>query len=357
MTFSIRNFFRWWFTGLLYLFPASIRKIITFVPDRITLEFNGKEVTLRHFRSGSPETNRADTFLFEDEAEKTRIRRWLNGHHDQETITILLVPENKVLVRPLTLPSATGDDIRQVLGFEMDRKTPFTAEDVYFDHAITGHDQDARRIHVDLLIAMKNQIDEIVDTVRSWDIGPDIITTKKLLHGPNDINLLPPEERRGQNGQADHLTPVIAIIAFLLFIAAFYSPLIQQTKILEELENKVTKDHDTVVAVQALKKEKETILEESFFLTEKKGARIATIDVIDELTKIMPDDTWINRFNIRNNELQIYGESTAASSLIEVMESSGYFSDTHFRSPVTQNNVTKKDKFHISATLVEEGSS
>jgi len=357
MTFSIRNFFRWWFTGLLYLFPASIRKIITFVPDRVTLEFRDKEITLKHFHSGNPEANKANTFLFGDEAEKTRIRRWLKEHHDQETITILLVPENRVLHKHLSLPSATVDDIRRILGFEMDRKTPFSAEDVHFDHVITEHDQDARRIQVDLFIAIKNRIDVFVDTVRSWEIEPDIITTKKLLDGPYDINLLPPEERLRQNSHTDRLAPVLTIAAFLLFITAFYSPLIQQVKILEELEDKVTKDHAAAMEVQALKKEKETILEESLFLTEKEGSRIAAIDVIDELTKIIPDDTWVNRLIIRNNELQIYGESAAASSLIEGMESSSYFSDTQFRSPVTQNNVTKKDKFHISAAIAEEDSS
>ena len=81
------------------------------------------------------------------------------------------------------------------------------------------------------------------------------------------------------------------------------------------------------------------------------------IDSINELTRILPDDTWLNRLVIRNNKMEIQGESTAATAIIEIVENSSYFRDVQFRSPVTRNNATGKDKFNVSANLALQGNS
>ncbi|MCK5256878.1 MAG: hypothetical protein KAQ81_12685, partial [Deltaproteobacteria bacterium] len=41
------------------------------------------------------------------------------------------IPGNKVIFKRLSLPSPTEENLKEVLGFEMDRYTPFTLEDVY----------------------------------------------------------------------------------------------------------------------------------------------------------------------------------------------------------------------------------
>jgi hypothetical protein len=52
--------------------------------------------------------------------------------------TILLMPGDKVLTRPLTLPLAAEENLREVLAFEMDQHTPFMSDDVYYDYLVTS---------------------------------------------------------------------------------------------------------------------------------------------------------------------------------------------------------------------------
>jgi len=94
---------------------------------------------------------------------------------------------------------------------------------------------------------------------------------------------------------------------------------------------------------------KEKLLEQSHFLENKRINEMSSIKLIDEVTQIIPDDTWLTRFVLKSGELQLQGESSNASSLIQTLESSNYFTDVQFRSPVTQNKISKKDKFHLSA--------
>ncbi len=64
-----------------------------------------------------------------------------------------------------------------------------------------------------------------------------------------------------------------------------------------------------------------------------------------------PDDTWLNRIDIRGNEIQIQGESSTAEMLISLVDSSPLFQNPQFRSPVTQVPRSERERFHLSAEL------
>ena len=55
----------------------------------------------------------------------------------------------------------------------------------------------------------------------------------------------------------------------------------------------------------------------------------------------------------RVGELQLQGQSSASASLIATIESSPRFENARFRSPVVQIAGSDKDRFHISADIVE----
>ncbi|MEZ5584100.1 MAG: PilN domain-containing protein [Candidatus Competibacteraceae bacterium] len=51
-------------------------------------------------------------------------------------------------------------------------------------------------------------------------------------------------------------------------------------------------------------------------------------------------------------EAQIRGQSVQASTLIGLLEESTHFKEVTFRSPITADRRTGKDRFHISARVV-----
>ena len=56
-------------------------------------------------------------------------------------------------MRRVTMPAATEENLRQVLGFEMDRLTPLRADEVYFDYRVVSRDAAAGQIAVQLAVA------------------------------------------------------------------------------------------------------------------------------------------------------------------------------------------------------------
>lgn len=71
----------------------------------------------------------------------------------------LSVPGNKVIFRRLSLPSPTEENLKEVLGFEMDRYTPFALEDVCFDFKIVKRDEERKLIDVLLMVVKKEVIE------------------------------------------------------------------------------------------------------------------------------------------------------------------------------------------------------
>ena len=64
-----------------------------------------------------------------------------------------------MIFKKLSLPSPTEENLKEVLGFEMDRYTPFALEDVYFDFTIVKRDEARDLIHVLLMVIKKDVVD------------------------------------------------------------------------------------------------------------------------------------------------------------------------------------------------------
>jgi general secretion pathway protein L len=78
------------------------------------------------------------------------------------------------------------------------------------------------------------------------------------------------------------------------------------------------------------------------------------VEIIDEISRILPDHTWIARLDLKGSELQLQGQSSAASSLIRIIESSPWFENVRFASPVVQIAGTDNDRVHIVATVARK---
>ena len=85
----------------------------------------------------------------------------------------------------------------------------------------------------------------------------------------------------------------------------------------------------------------------------KKSTRLV-LELIDELTRLLPDDTWITRLEMNGSEVHIQGQSPAAAALIPLLESSDSLQNARFRSPVTQQPLSDTERFHLSAEIQEK---
>jgi general secretion pathway protein L len=348
---QFRYAINWWLQGLSYFCPASLKRLLGLSPDNLTIEFNEDHIVLKRYSIDSREPLETQSFVKTDNLQRISVLKWLHEQQNKHAKITLVISEKIVMKKILFFPSAAKSNLRQVLGFELNRRTPFSQDQAYYDHRVVEHDKQANKLQIELFVVPRQSVDLLLSSLNKWEITVDALRTASDKGDEIEINLLPEGKDGNSNKNSDYVTLFLATTAFALFLTALYVPLVQQEQQIESLENNVKMKRGVAIELQKARDDKQGIIEQINFLDYKHKNTLRSIELFNEITGIIPDDTWLTRLIIKNGELQIQGESSNASSLVQIFESSERFLDAQFRSPVTQNNVSGRDKFHLSAKL------
>ncbi len=269
--------------------------------------------------------------------------------------TIVLVPDDKVLAKRISLPAAAEENLREVLGFEMDLHTPFEASEVYYDYTVVGRDSARQQVTVDLVYSPRDAVDALVDGASKLGMKSDIVTCRRRDNANlQPVNLLPLEKRRARRFDVKRLNLGLSGLMAVLLVAAITIPIVQKNRAIAEVEAQVQAAAAEAREGAELRRDLEKMAAASQFLVEKKASDVMIVELIDEISRILPDHTWIARLDLSGAELQIQGQSSASSSLIRIIESSPWFENVRFASPVVQIAGTDNDRVHIVATVARK---
>ena len=342
----LRRFWRWWSGELFQLLPENLQKAIAQRQQKLYIEVDNDKLLLslgNHAAQREVLRLALDAANAEDEDIPREVQQ-----------TILLVPEDKVLAKRISLPVAAEENLREVLGFEMDLHTPFDASEVYYDYTIVGRDSNRQQLTVDLVYSPRNAVDALVDGASSLGMTTDVVTCRRRDNANlQPVNLLPEAKRRKKRFDVKNLNLALTALLAVLLVAAIMIPIVQKNRAIEALEAQVQSAAAEAREGSQLRQNLEKMADASRFLVEKKATETLTVELIDEISRILPDHTWVSRLDLTNGELQIQGQSSGSASLIAIIESSPRFRNARFRSPVVQISGTDKDRFHISADVDE----
>ena len=73
--------------------------------------------------------------------------------------------------------------------------------------------------------------------------------------------------------------------------------------------------------------------------------------VLAELTRLLPDDTWLDSVELRGDSLHLVGHASAAAALVGPLERSPLFTEALFRSPVVPDRASGRERFELTLTL------
>jgi general secretion pathway protein L len=184
------------------------------------------------------------------------------------------------------------------------------------------------------------------------ELAPDIVD----VEGEDSrINLLPSDKRPRKGQLVQRLQWALGGLVLILLAVVCLLPLWQQrTVLVNDLLPRVNTAQRQVQEILALRDELESSIEASHFLLQKRRQTPLAIELLNELTRIFPDGTWVERLEIKGSEIQVRGQSSQASALIGMVEESKFFNNVTFRSPITADRRTGNDRFYLSAQFARE---
>lgn len=147
------------------------------------------------------------------------------------------------------------------------------------------------------------------------------------------------------------LTAVLILAILAMWTLYTVAPLRIENKRLEEIDRQIQLRKADVKKVEALKKEIEAAESEVATINNFKGNRPMVLDVLKELTTILPQNTWLTRVRATETTADIEGYAGSATGLIPKLEASKYFKKAEFASPTFRDTRQNADRFIIKMEI------
>ena len=153
-----------------------------------------------------------------------------------------------------------------------------------------------------------------------------------------------------------NLGPLVAALVIVALAAGAWTlaqaALDRKTAEADALSEQVDLARQRADKLQALRDERDALIEQSQFLRQRKAAAPKPVLFIDELTRVLPDHTWLFHLQQDGTRLRLSGYTTDASSLIGLVGDLPAFSNPRFGSPVTHDPRREKDRFNLVVDLI-----
>ena len=343
---TVGNFFKWWLGELRASAPPGLRgerrrkRKVFWVEIGNGVARFGREKRGRVRDLGEVALKSGDAA-----AQRHDVRRHMRRRRIRPKDLDLRLSRDQALRQTVVLPAATGENLREVLSFEMDRHTPFKADEVVFDYRIVRSDPKQKQIEVDLAVATKATLSEALETLRAWKLDPERVHVEG-----GGLDLLPSSLPPAVGGR-HRLTAALAVVALVLFAGALLAPLQTQRDLLADAERELASARAAAIEVDDLRRQAEALADRNNFLVDRKRMTISVAALMNEVTRLLPDDTWIVQLSRRENQLTLSGFSAKASALIGSLEQSEILADVRFRSPVNFDPRVKLERFNLSAAV------
>lgn len=267
----------------------------------------------------------------------------------------ILLPAGSVLRRDVQLPLAAQENLREVLGFEMDRHTPFRLPDVHYDYRVRKVDREAARLAIDLAVLPKHAVDGQLAALSRLGLQA---TQFRVDGEPVDDSWA---FHRGDRAAAAGAswprlaTACLAIVLAILAAAALYLPIERKQQVLAQYEAAIAELKTKVSQDEALRESQLAAAQSELMLRQRRLATFQALAALEEIARLLGDDSWVLQFQSAGEALTITGYSTRAADLISLLEDSPLLSDVQFSAPVTSDPRFKLERFTISLAIESAG--
>ncbi len=311
------------------------------------------------------------------------LSEFIETHGIKDFHLFIGIPEAYCLIKEIELPFSVRDDLASVLAYEIEKYIPMPASSVVYGFRVTGEDKSGGTIKVLLQVLKKQDLNPFlglkdfipggitaivltrsaveeyeahvqsgkkpyitgVDDALSAAGDPETIRTLALAFqnfniNKKRINFLP-ERFRKKPSRLPIFTFIalfsLCIITLIVMGSSYYlQGRIQNRQLdarLSELKQQVQKAEKLTARIDTLEK-KSNEIEDIMVI------RPSALDILKELTLLIPQDTSLKEFEFKKQIVRIKGNSTNASRLVEPLEASPLFSGVGFESKITikENN-------------------
>jgi general secretion pathway protein L len=251
---------------------------------------------------------------------------------------LLRLPPKAVMTRVVTLPLAVERDLPAVLNFEMDRLTPFSADELFWSIAGKIRDPSRELLRITLLVVPRAALAPVLDLLHRHRLQPEALEAE-------DTRI--PLRQTAARPRRFAWPAICAALA----IACLLLPPLRQQLALDRAQ--------ALVAARAPAAAAQRLRAELAATTAGRAVVAAArhrgdpLQILAALTAALPDDTWLSDLTLKDGSLSVDGQSGNAAGLISLLAAVPALKDPSFTAPVTRTSDNKADLFSLRAETAQ----
>ena len=341
-----REYFTWWVSQMRGLLPERSRANEAAATEILIIESDSAGTIL----TASMRRGERTTALGRFPSDPTGLVALRNAAAlGGRPIPIWLRPSSAIMLeKQLAFPLAAERELGRVLAYEMDRETPFTADEVWWNWRVDARDKAQGQLTLTLFLLPKAHSQAIAAALAESGLRPSVIDAGTAGGGRHQIQLDDsPVHRIVLSGK----TRALAAACLALAVIALIAPFIRQSLALGHAETRIAELKPQVDEVQQLRRRIDASGQGASALAMEQAGSADPLKVLAETTQTLPDDTHLTDLALHKHKLSISGQSEEAAKLIGLMTADPLFKNPAFTSAVTRVQGSKLDAFSIDTEV------
>jgi general secretion pathway protein L len=261
----------------------------------------------------------------------------------------LVLRPNRFLVRPLELPARATDFIEGIVRVQIDRLTPWTAAEAVFGCG-TPAPAGPGKIVTTIAATTRATTDPYIAGLGTLHPASVSVFTR-AGEATGDLIKVFDQQARGLLDRQRlsrllrlSLAGLAAAAVLSTTAGAFIGNYLDSRR--DELNSELNARR-VALRLDRDGSERSPLA----LLARRKHGNQSSVVAIEELSRVLPDNTYVTELHIDGGTLQITGVTQDAPSLIRLLEQSPHFTRATFFAPTTRAPSDPGDRFHIEAKL------
>ena len=337
---------RWWLGELQGFLPKPGRDLLHARRREILVDLSAIDLRVTSRAGGKSETLK----LAIDElqsggllSERAAILRWAK----RGSSVVVLLPEFGTLRRSINLPLVAKRNLKDILTFEVDRQSPLDSARIHFDYQIVAQDKASNKIAVELRIIKRELVERALSICSALGLHATELRLPRDEH-PLDIRHAVPtgniaRQVRGQR----RLNIAMCAVAFLLTAAILEIVIDRKQSEVNAVAQEISQIKKVASGVERMRQDSAKLASRLQFVVDERQ-KVLVSKIFDETTRVLPDGSWIFQLELNVREVRVRGYSSAAASLIPIIDGSPLFMNARFRAPLTQGPRGDLQRFEMS---------
>jgi general secretion pathway protein L len=327
----LASFVSWWLARIQELLPTALTSAITRPRDGLVIETAPDGYITVSFRKRgrlTPTTLGAAARL--------------GGRKP----ILLHPPAGTVLQKTHVVPTVPSRQMQQMLHHELARITPFAAADLFWDWQARAKASNRARTDVTLTMVPRQSLAAMVTALEDVGLKPAFVEV-----GPSERPTLLPVDAVAGGTVGTLLNRGLVWGCAALAIVALLLPVALQELAFYETDAAIADLQPTIAQVDALRRRMEAGDAGRDILAQETQRTGDVLQTLAAVTRILPDDTYLTDFALRDRQVTLSGRSASAPRLITGLSADPAIRNAAFAAPVTRIEGATSDLFSIKAEV------